>query len=158
MLGGSTTSLLSLLHNIDYEKYDVDLLLYRNEGDFIAYIPEKVNLLEQAYIPQSKMKRIVKGIFNRTIIKALFQGIKYFHKLSVTRQGMAYAQATYCRNIEKEYDVAIGFMELWSDVFVNLKINAKKKISWIHVDYEEAHMIPSIDAKMLMHSDKIVCV
>ena len=62
---------------------------------------------------------------------------------------------TLCRKIKKQYDVAIGFMELWYDVFVNLKINAKKKISWIHVDYEEAHMIPSIDTKMLMHSDRI---
>ena len=95
MLGGSTTSLLSLLHNIDYEKYDVDLLLYRNEGPFIDYTPEKVNLLEQAYIPHSKLSKTIKCVFNGTIIKALFQGVKYFHKWSVTRQGMAYAQAHY---------------------------------------------------------------
>jgi thymidine kinase len=37
MLGGSTTSLLSLLQNFDYEKYQVDLLLYKAEGPFIIY-------------------------------------------------------------------------------------------------------------------------
>ena len=36
MLGGSTTSLLSLLQNFDYEKYQVDLLLYKAEGPFIV--------------------------------------------------------------------------------------------------------------------------
>ena len=38
-IGGSTTSLLSLLNTIDYEKYDVDLLLYRNNDVFVKYIP-----------------------------------------------------------------------------------------------------------------------
>lgn len=158
MIGGSTTSLLSLLQNFDYDKYDVDLLLYRNRGPLMDYIPDKVNLLPQAYVEQSTAKKVIKSTLNGTLIKAYYYGLKYKKKLAPTSQGMAYAQCTYCRHIEKEYDVAIGFLELWSDVFVNNSIKAKKKISWIHIDFEKAHYIPEIDKKTLQKSDTIVTV
>ena len=45
MMGGSTTSLLSFLQNIDKEKFDIDLLLYRNAGPLLKEIPEGVRLL-----------------------------------------------------------------------------------------------------------------
>ena len=49
MIGGTTTALLSLLSSFDYEKYDIDLILYTNKGRLLEEIPEEVNLLEQAY-------------------------------------------------------------------------------------------------------------
>ena len=49
--GGTTTALLSLLDKIDYQQYEVDLLLFRNEGPFMDRIPKQVNLLEAAYRP-----------------------------------------------------------------------------------------------------------
>ncbi|MBQ7288437.1 MAG: glycosyltransferase [Clostridia bacterium] len=158
MLGGSTTSLLSLLNTLDYEKYDVDLLLYRNEGPYIDAIPKQVNLLPQAFIPQSKAAKICKTIINGSLIRAYWHGLRYRHKFMPMSQSMAYAQLTFCRKIKQKYDVAIGFMELWSDAFVNLRVQADKKISWIHVDYEKAKYLPEIDMKMLSHSDNIVCV
>ncbi len=158
MIGGSTTSLLSLLQNFDYDKYDVDLLLYRNRGPLMDYIPDKVNLLPQAYVEQSTLKKVLKSFLNGTLIRAYYYGLKYKRKLAPTSQGMAYAQCSFCRQIEKQYDVAIGFLELWSDVFVNNCVKAKKKISWIHIDFEKAHYIPQIDKKMLQKSDKIITV
>ena len=46
-LGGAERSLLGLLYSIDYEKYEVDLLLYRHTGELLKYIPKEVNVLEQ---------------------------------------------------------------------------------------------------------------
>lgn len=158
MLGGSTTSLLSLLESLDYTKYDVDLLLYRNEGPYINDIPQQVNLLPQACVINNRIFQIAKTVFNGTLIKAYVDGIKYCHKIKPIKQSMAYTQVSFCRKIEKEYDVAIGFLELWSDVFVNNCISAKKKVSWVHVDYEKAHMYPAIDKKMFAKSDCIVNV
>ncbi len=71
---------------------------------------------------------------------------------------MAYAQISLSRKLEKKYDVAIGFIELWSDIYANTCINADKRISWIHVDYEKAHYVPEIDVKNLEKSDRVVCV
>ena len=49
-IGGSTTSLISLLNNIDYQQFDVDLLLYRNSGDFDCKLPKELNILKEANV------------------------------------------------------------------------------------------------------------
>lgn len=157
-LGGSTTSLLSLFNELDYEKYDVDLLLYKNQGELLSLIPTEINLLDQAYVPHSKFKKGIQSIFNGTLIRAYFHGFKYAKKLICMDQSMAYCQVEYCRKIEQVYDVAIGYMELWADAFTNTKVNAKKKISWIHTDYKKANLYPQIDLSAFSKSTYIVNV
>ena len=39
------------------------------------------------------------------------------------------------------YDVAISFLELWSLYYLVDKVNAEKKISWIHVDYKDCKVV-----------------
>lgn len=46
-IGGAERSLLGLLEAIDYSRYDVSLFLYRHEGEFLKYIPEKVHILSE---------------------------------------------------------------------------------------------------------------
>lgn len=157
-IGGSTTSLLSLLNELDFEKYDVDLLLYQNEGELLPLIPEKVNLLEQASVPQSKIKKMIKSVCNGTLLRAYINRVRFAGNAGNWTQSMAYCQAGYSRKIEEEYDVVIGYMELWADVFANLKIKAKRKISWIHTDYQKADLVPQIDRCMLSKSTYIANV
>ena len=40
--GGAEKSLVNLLNLIDYEKYAVDLLLFKREGLFLSQIPKEV--------------------------------------------------------------------------------------------------------------------
>lgn len=159
MLGGSTTSLLSLLQNFDYEKYRVDLLLYKAEGSFINYIPEQVNILPAALAPEmTQLKRRIKSIFNGKLLDSVMCGVKYYGKFTMSQQKNAYMNAAWCRIPDQQYDVAIGFLELWADVVVNKYIKAKRKISWIHADYEKAHFIPELDSHTFDESDYIVNV
>src|SRR3954463_1375333 len=44
-IGGAERSLIGLLESFDYETYDVDLFLYRYEGEFLSFIPKEVNIL-----------------------------------------------------------------------------------------------------------------
>ena len=46
-IGGAERSLIGLLESFDYSKYDVDLFLYRHEGEFMKFIPNEVNLLPE---------------------------------------------------------------------------------------------------------------
>ena len=48
-VGGSATSLLSILGSLDYSKYQVDLSLAFSGGELEGNIPQNVNLLEPAY-------------------------------------------------------------------------------------------------------------
>ena len=44
--GGAEKSLLSLLSLFDYEKYQVDLLMFSAEGLYLPLLSEKVNIVE----------------------------------------------------------------------------------------------------------------
>ena len=43
-IGGAETSLLGLLNEIDYTKYQVDLFLIKHSGELMEFIPEEVNI------------------------------------------------------------------------------------------------------------------
>ena len=40
-VGGAEKSLLTILENIDYKKYNVDLFLFRHSGTFMNLIPKE---------------------------------------------------------------------------------------------------------------------
>jgi len=42
--GGAEKSLVNLLNLMDYEKYDVDLLLFKREGLFLPQVPKEVRI------------------------------------------------------------------------------------------------------------------
>jgi len=44
-IGGAERSLIGLLESFDYKTYDVDLFLYRHEGEFLSFVPKEVNIL-----------------------------------------------------------------------------------------------------------------
>ena len=46
-LGGAERALLSMLESFDYEHYDVDLFLYKHEGELMKHLPKDVNLLPE---------------------------------------------------------------------------------------------------------------
>ena len=61
--GGAEKSLVNLLNLIDYEKYAVDLLLFKREGLFLSQIPKEVRLLQPTDSLQYAYK-IDRGMFS----------------------------------------------------------------------------------------------
>ena len=45
--GGAERSLINLLQLFDYNLYDVDLLLFQQEGMFLNQLPKEVNLISE---------------------------------------------------------------------------------------------------------------
>ncbi|MGL5086981.1 MAG: hypothetical protein ACRC68_14920, partial [Clostridium sp.] len=43
--GGAEKSLISLLNNLDYSKYRIDLLLFKRGGEFESFLNSKVNII-----------------------------------------------------------------------------------------------------------------
>lgn len=163
MIGGSTTSLVSLLNAIDYTEFEVDLILYKAKGPLIADIPKQVNVLPQASrYPGNDLYTFIKKTFRLLskgyITKALLAEWKYHKRIGLNNQVMAYGQAAISKGSENEYDAAIGFLELWSHAYLTGYTKAVLKIGWIHVDYEKAHYIPKLDEENLGKLDKIVSV
>lgn len=155
IIGGTTTSLLSLLGALDRNKYEVDLQMQYAPGIFANLIPSYVHILPLAMpLPHGFYKWI----------KAFSLKSLYYYLKSKWRGGASASQymendiVKFCRKNPKEYDVAISFMERWSLYYLVKKTCAKKKISWIHVDYGAAKMFIDIDMPFFMRVDKIVLV
>jgi glycosyltransferase involved in cell wall biosynthesis len=161
IIGGSTTSMLALLNVIDYSKYEVDLLLYRKRGPMLDFIPDHVNILNEAakYSTESPyLIRLIKPFITGELFKNLYYTIKYKRKIGFNEQSSAYIRVCNSRRLEKEYDIAIGFLELWADDYVALSVKAKKKIGWIHLDCKNSFIKPQIDEKVYDRLDNIVLV
>ena len=160
-IGGSTTSLLSLLNELDYSKADVDLLLADNHGELMSMIPGSVNVLAcPTYYQNKKMLRFRKLLspisciqFIRAICLSKKTG-SFYARQQITQKD----NVRYYRSIEKEYDIAISYMELWSLYYLAEKIRAKKKIGWYHIDTSEVGMVPQIEISTLKKYDTIVLV
>ena len=164
-IGGVERSLISMLNNFDYKRYDVDLLLYNHSGEFMPLIPKDIKLLPE----NIKYKSIRLGI--GTLIKAgeynlAFQrlrakyGYEYRRDKSLDDTYQMQLMWKYCNPyfpmVEEEYDIAISY--LWPHDFVAEKVRAKKKIAWIHTDYSNISPDRNIDLKIWDKFDSIVGV
>ncbi|WP_458352155.1 glycosyltransferase [Peribacillus frigoritolerans] len=167
-IGGVERSLIGLLNQIDYATYDVDLLLFKHEGEFLSFIPDGPNLLpeEPSYTTFRKsIHQIVKEGFYPIAISrviAKYTGVVHGKVKKVDEPGYLSIQYgweltnRHLPNLNKEYDVAIGF--LWPHHFIGDKVKAKKKIGWVHTDYSNIYVNKKIEKKMWSKIDDIVAV
>ncbi|MGE7602899.1 glycosyltransferase [Peribacillus sp. NPDC097675] len=167
-IGGVERSLIGLLNQIDYNKYDVDLLLFKHEGEFLSLIPDGPTLLpeEPSYTTFRKsIHQIMKdGFYPIAISRIIAKYTGLFHGKVKKVEEPGYLSIQYgwefsnrlLPKLNKEYDVAIGF--LWPHHFIADKVKAKKKIGWIHTDYSNIYINEKIEKKMWRKLDEIVAV
>lgn len=168
-IGGAERSLIGLLENFDYEKYDVDLFLYRHEGEFMEYISKKVNLLP-AIDKYTTFERPIVDILKEGHIFLGLARIMAKIKSIIKTSGLKNEEGTYkymqyiwnycipfLPKLDKEYDLAIGFLGPY-DFIIN-KVNAKIKMGWVHTDYYTiVNPDENLDRKMWEKIDYIINV
>ena len=166
-IGGAERSLLGLLDAFDYGKYDVNLFLYRHEGEFLQYINPNVSLLPeiQQYktfdVPVKSLlfsKRFISGLLR---IKAKVD--QKIHKIRTGEDGVWMHMQKISKNLQPiipkipgEYDMGIMFLGI-PDTLVN-KVDAKIKIAWNHTDYTTLGPDSEYDRKVYSLIDYIVSV
>ena len=168
-LGGAERALLGLLNSLDYEKYEIDLFLMRHQGELLRFLPKQVHLLPEigAYaclaVPIAdviKKKRV--GILLGRI-HGKRKAKKFVKKYNLPKDNGVeleyshkYTRRYMPKVSEKEYDLAISF--LTPHYFVAEKVNAKKKIAWIHTDYSNIELDIESEFKMWNTYDYIVSI
>lgn len=144
-VGGVERSLISMLNNFDYKNYNINLMLYSHTGDFMNLIPKEVNLLKENHKYATYRKSIKNILLEKNFSIAISRIMANLNSKIVSKiigvDEIGYYQMQlmwkyalpFLPKLEKEYDVAISY--LWPHYFVAEKVNAKKKIAWIHTDY-----------------------
>lgn len=168
-IGGAERSLLDLLYTFDYSKYNVDLFLYRHSGEWLKDIPNEVNLLPES--PKySSLLVPIKSLIAKKQFGLLFSRLTgkifaflYRKRHNFTRSAVEIEYShKYTRFLlpkikpDNEYDLAISF--LTPHYFVRDKVNAKKKIAWIHTDYSTIEINVKSELKMWSSYDKIISI
>lgn len=167
-IGGAERSLLGLLNAFDYNKYTVTLLIYQHGGEFMKHIPKEVNLLP--YNPRYDVfevsirslifsKRYIYGlarVFSKIELEIYCRFSNKRKKTWIRQQYSNKYIVPLLPKIKGQYDLAINFLGV-SDVLVK-KVNANKKVGWIHTDYNQMIANPKIDKRIYAQLDYIANV
>ncbi|MEL1240105.1 glycosyltransferase [Flavobacterium flavipallidum] len=165
--GGGEKSLVNLLNCIDFNQYEVDLILLNKKGIFLKSVPAEVNILElnEDYLIFTKnIKLAIVEFIKKGKLKLAFSRFMYALKLfSIQNSGIAEQRSWkyIVKSIKlpfAKYDAAVGFLEKSSIYFIIDCIEAKKKIGFIHNDYNKLNLDASIDEKYFRNLDVIATV
>lgn len=156
MVGGSTSSLISLLDSLDRNKYEIYMALYENKGELINEIPPDVKVLKE--LKKIDIIGIIKMFFDYKFWKAIY--FKFFKKkIGVPMQLMAQCRLHFSRKISDSFDAVIGYLECWPSIYAaSNMVDARVRIGWIHTDYLKAGFLPNLDALYFSNLNHIIAV
>jgi glycosyltransferase involved in cell wall biosynthesis len=164
---GAEKSLVTLLSLLDYQKYQVDLLLFGYGGVLETLLPEEVNLLPALPYTQFSEKTLSKQFFqlNNQKLNMLRARMKYslklrLKKLTNPQKARVFWESTSSvidRN-PKMYDIAISYAQGVPTFYVAEKVKAKKKFAWVNVSYRLYGKDKSFQKQYYDSYNKIVAV
>jgi glycosyltransferase involved in cell wall biosynthesis len=169
-LGGAEMALIGLLHALDQEKVHVDLFIYDHRGPLMRFIPKWINLLPQidayAVIERPLFEALKHGhigvVYGRlsakykhhSFLKKHIEGDR--HSSLIQYVGDCVTPWLPMINPRVEYDLCISFLtphNIGRD-----KVNARKKIAWIHTDYSTVNIDTDSELRVWEAYDNIVSI
>ena len=169
-IGGAESSLIGLLEALDPKRVDIDLFIYSHQGVFMNAIPDYVNVLPEIRIwstMEKPMKKVLLMGYPQMVLARLIAKwrTKRFYKRNPTDlphcAGFAYIGegcAKVVPSLKKfgTYDLAISYMNPHD--FVLKHVSAKRKIAWIHTDYNQISINVEKELPIWGAYDKIISI
>lgn len=153
--GGVEKSLLDILTHLDYEKYEVDLLLTKGLGDYAGQLPPQVNVLlrsiEETYgsFPQVILQCLRRRDWFSFRMRLLFLMMKVFGQRWVRLAGKMLTGG-------KHYDCVIGFRPGFCTQIAAFATDADQRIAWWH--HGEINVEESAYLEAAQRCDQVVAV
>lgn len=165
---GAEKSLITLLSQLDYEQYEVDLQLFAYGWTLDELVPKEVNFLPPlSYTNYSNqnLKQMILNCRNLTQFKMIVARLRYslfIRKGHLTNAQMArlYWQSigSVIEKNEKVYDVAISYAQGIPTFYVADKTRAAKKYAWVNVSYTLGEEDRLFQEKYYQAYERIVAV
>lgn len=163
-MGGAEKSLISLLYELNPEKYDIDLFLFQHQGKWLSKLPAYVNLLpipqKYKYFDSSFLETMVEN-FKKGNLRLMLDRIRFTINNTSQKPPAVKEQINwkFIKNhiepLQQKYDAAFGFLEKTPNYFVIDKVVAKKKILAVMTDYRALEMDRNIDVPYFQKADAI---
>ncbi len=158
--GGAEKSLVNLLNELPFDEYQVDLLLFMKRGMFLKQVPSKVNIINTPYE--------IKKLYDSKLKPGKFFLIKYlggiiakiFTKSDSERRAFRWKwfYSKVIPKLDEYYDVALGYMPCEIIYYLDEKVNAKRKIGWVHNDYKSSKYPHKYDEAHFYNLDALVSI
>lgn len=164
--GGAEKSLISFLNLLPKDKWKIDLAIANPHGMYMKQIPEEINFLNNLYdfenlsTPLMERRRKVAGI--RDFINQCIWQISY--PFVSKKEDLSYTEIRWKlwgKNIPKlneRYDLAIAYINGIATYYTIDKVNADKKIVWIHNEFEKMGYNYQFEKKYYEKSDRVVTI
>lgn len=169
---GTEKSFLSFLSCLDFDRFDVTLLLAKREGLLLDQLPKEVKIeVMEKYGDMFLLsgKNAAKTLINCFVKEnpfTLFEIFPYFVRTLLTKGEKRSSAATKMwlhfmkkmPDVKEEYDVAVAY---WGDrtmFYMCDKVKAEKKIAWLHFDYANPRRDDSVYLDYFNKCDSIVTV
>lgn len=165
--GGAEKSFISMLENLNSDKYKVDVFAIRPTGLIADMLPDYVNLIplpERLVDFKSSIKQSVLNLIKKGDISGVFNRIMYTYtlwKYKKTNEAEQRAFRYYKKAFEgyfKHYDVAVSYLEKTTNYLVSEIIDADIKIGYYHSDYNKLRLNSDLEKRLTGNLDYLVTV
>lgn len=162
--GGAEKSLISFLSLIDPELYNVDLLLLKDEGVFRNLLPKhvKVTLPEFPYKCLAVSPKNMSFYLSHSpkfLFKKVYSLFRFIFRNLLSKDQIIWQIWKHdIGELDKQYDVAISYIEGIPNYYVIDKIKAQRKILWVHNEYSKLKYDKDFDKEYFEKADVVVTV
>lgn len=170
---GAERALISLINTLPKEKYDISLLVLINRGEIYTEVPEHVKILNKHPDTRSVLSLGGKIALIKTTLRCFFYHLRGLKSLGYLLKNLCLQLKKHHLHPDKllwriiangtpapkeTYDLAVAYLEGGSTYFVADFVSARKKASFIHIDYEKAGYCRSLDLDAYTKIDRIFSV
>ena len=170
---GAETALIELLRRLDPEEYHVSLYVLLGQGEMVDALPGHVKLLNDSFDRSSVLSKEGHAKLKKTVMKAMlrratwlkdfgylvYQGLRMVFKRRIQADKLLWrVLSDGGLRFDKEFDLAVAFLEGGATYYVADHVKAKKKAAFIHVDYNHAGYTRSLDKDCYLKFQKIFTV
>lgn len=167
--GGAEKSLVSLLYELEKykNKLEIYLLLPDKNGLFYKQIPDyvkQIDIEKPLYYMANSYKTLIneRNFHIGLLVKKLIWSIKCKWLSNapsgIKEQKMWEHWKKHISNQLEKYDVAVGYMNGYPNYLICDKVIAKKKILWIHNEYQKLGYNIKYDAPYYEKANQIVTI
>ena len=136
-INGASLSLLALLKAIEFD-YDISLFLFSHSSSLLWRIPSSVKLLpekNQYKVLATQMKVAVRNELKHLRLGNALLRLRVWLDRGLKRP---FSHWNCLPPINGDWDLCCGYSDGFVAQVVIRKVNARKKVLWVHEDYEKA--------------------
>jgi len=160
--GGAEKALITLLNLFDYNKYDVDLFLFRRQGLFLPSVPPQVHITDGGNdyeLFDGSASACIKSSVKKLNFSFAANRMKYAKALeSGDKTAVWNCIKKALPKTDKHYDVAVAYLEGNSVYYCVDCVDADKKIGYVHNDYNKLGLDKNFDRPFFEKLDYLVSV